>query len=210
MRLRVGPTDAPVLIVAPALFEEANRTRAFTLAVMRAMADQGIATMLPDLPGTGESLVATEDARLTDWRTAFAAARPANGRHVLAIRGGALVGEAAEAAHRYHLSPVTGAAFVRDLLRTRLASGGPLPDRSADGPPIELAGNRIARAMLADLEAASPGPADRTARLASDPAAADIHFPGRPLWRASEPDVDPALAHTLAADVAAWMRSCGG
>ncbi len=55
--LRFGPTNGPVMIVAPPLFEEANRTRAFVVTILRALAERGIASALPDLPGTGESLL---------------------------------------------------------------------------------------------------------------------------------------------------------
>ena len=69
-----GPDTGPVAVVALPLFEEANRTRAFAVTICRALAKRGVASVLPDLPGQGESLVPTEAARLPDWRSAFAAA----------------------------------------------------------------------------------------------------------------------------------------
>src|SRR3954469_12418228 len=62
--LRFGPDTGPVVIAAMPLFEEANRTRAFIVTILRALAAQGIASALPDLPGTGESLIETEHASL--------------------------------------------------------------------------------------------------------------------------------------------------
>ena len=210
----LGPDTGPVVLIAPALFEEANRLRAFTVAVMRGLAARDIGSVLPDLPGMNESLVATEDARLDDWRAAFAAAVPARATYVVAIRGGALVDCAAEVRGRYHLSPPSGADVVRDLVRVRLAGvregGTPFDPAEIDrpGPAIDLSGNAIARDLLVALKAARPSAADRTIRLDSDPRDADRKVAGRPLWRLAEPDDDPALAETLADDIADWIARC--
>jgi hypothetical protein len=199
--LRFGPADAPAVIAAPALFEEGNRTRAMLVDVLRRLADAGIGGVLPDLPGQGESLIPTQDARLTAWREAFAAAARSCARpmHVVAWRGGALVDAQVEAASRWYLSPVAGAALVRDLRRTAQAAG------SAD-----YAGNLIADEMLAELHAAEPSIAEplRVVRLESDPRAADRKIAGPPPWRASEPVTDAALQEVLAQDIAAWVRTC--
>src|ERR1700741_3511005 len=55
--LRFGPDTGPVVIAVIPLFEEANRTRAFIVTILRALAGLGIASAVPDLPGTGESLM---------------------------------------------------------------------------------------------------------------------------------------------------------
>ena len=65
--LRFGPATGPVVIAVMPLFEEANRTRAFMVAMLRALADRGIAGILPDLPGTGESRTEAKDITLSDW-----------------------------------------------------------------------------------------------------------------------------------------------
>ena len=214
--LRFGPTDAPLVLIAPALFEEANRTRAFTVAIMRGLATRGVASALPDLPGTNDSLLPTEEASLADWRTAFAACaagRPALG---FAVRGGALVDGDAMLRGRCHLAPVAGASLVRDLVRVRLAGARDGGDRfdpamlQAPGPPVDLAGNRLSRALVAELDAAVPSRADRTVRLAGDPQAADRKLEGRTLWRSSEPDIDGPLADAVADDLAAWAHACAG
>ena len=205
--LRFGPGDGPVVLAAPALFEEGNRTRAMLVDVLRRLADAGIGGALPDMPGQGESVVATVDARLTDWRQAFAAAArtlQGSGRgpvHVMAWRGGALVDAQVTAASRWYLSPVGGAALVRDLRRVAQAAG------SAD-----YAGNVIADEMLAELAAAEPSIAEplRVVRLESDPRAADRKIAVAPPWRASEPGTDAALQAALAEDIAEWVRACGG
>ena len=71
--LRLGPEDARLVLVLPPLFEEANRTRHFLAEVMRGLAINGIASILPDLPGVNDSPVATVDARLADWHAAIGA-----------------------------------------------------------------------------------------------------------------------------------------
>jgi len=212
--LRLGPTDAPLVLIAPALFEEANRTRAFTVAIMRGLAARGVASALPDLPGTNDSLMRTEDARLEDWRAAFAACAAERRAVGFAVRGGALVDGDADLAGRCHLSPVTGAALVRDMVRARQAGARDSGERfdaaalHSPGPAVELAGNHLSRELMTALEEAQPSRADRVLRLDSEPQPADRRFAGRALWRAAEPAVDAALADAVAADLADWTRTC--
>jgi hypothetical protein len=212
--LRFGPATGPVVIAAMPLFEEANRTRAFIVTILRALADRGIASALPDLPGTGESLIETENTSLNDWNTALSSLTEIIGAersvHGIAIRGGALID--APFASRWHFAPVPGESLVRDLLRTRLAGKDSADDAiELSGPPVELAGNRLSRTLLAQLKATVPvGTAPlRTVRLDSDTQPADHHVPGSPLWRRSEPDNDLVLARLLADDIAAWIATCG-
>ncbi len=72
--LRFGPDTGPVVVVALPLFEEANRTRAFAVTILRALAERGIAGALPDLPGQGESLIPTHATDLAKLRGGFATA----------------------------------------------------------------------------------------------------------------------------------------
>jgi hypothetical protein len=208
--LRFGPASGPVVVAALPLFEEANRTRAFVVTILRGLARRGIGSALPDLPGTGESLIPTADATLTGWRTAYAAAVASLGGTALsaAFRGGALIDGEASVAGRWQLAPVEGSALVRDMMRTRLTAAD-----GSDGDPdkgvIELAGNVISRTLLTDLEQAEPSDG-RVVRLDSDPREADLKLPGAPLWRRAEPGNDPELADLIADDIAAWVRSCVG
>jgi pimeloyl-ACP methyl ester carboxylesterase len=207
--LRFGPATAPVVIVALPLFEEANRTRTFAVALMRLLADRGIASALPDLPGTGESLVQVEDTTLTAMREAMAAAVDHLGTrraYACGIRSGALLDVTAFVHARWHLAPVEGEALTTELLRI---AGKPAP---AEGPLL-AGGNLLTSAMIADLKVATtdaePGPL-RIVRLESDPRSADLKPPGAPLWRRAEPDHDPALAALLADDITTWIRACEG
>ena len=206
--LRFGPESGPIVIAALPLFEEANRTRQFTCTILRALADHGIGSILPDVPGSGESVVATIDAKLSDQRLAYRALKQRLGAHsyALSIRSGALLDTDADLAGRWHLAPQTGADLVRDLERIRAATGK--SDRGDD-----YAGNRLSPEMLVELRDAVPredGGRYRVVRLDTDPRAADATYAGSPLWRRSEPGNDIALAQQLAADISHWIASCEG
>lgn len=201
--LRFGPEHGPTVVVALPLLEEANRTRALAAGILRALASRGIAGALPELPGTGESLVATADLRLADLRRAFAAAVEACAGPIVpvGIRSGALYsfltpdvirGDGG----RWQLSPQTGGELVREWRRLRDAGDGET-----------VAGNRIDPALWAELTDAEPPPA-RVVRLAGDPRPADLTVEGSPPWRRAEPDGDPALVARLADDLAHWVITC--
>lgn len=218
-----GRADGPLVLIAPALFEEANRTRAFTVAILRLLAARGIASVLPDLPGQGESSMPTSEASIMGWREAFAAAAVAAGRErrvagIVAIRAGALIDVFAPVRRRWHLSPTNGDDMLHAFRRVMRAAGEqPFAPRDTigdeDGPPLEVAGNLVSRDLLAELRGVRPfkmqdGSLVRTIRLESDPRVADRKVAGAPLWHRSEPDVDPALAQILADDIAEWVTAC--
>ncbi|MGA1797544.1 hypothetical protein VH567_02035 [Sphingomonas sp. 4RDLI-65] len=204
--LRFGPDTGPIVIAALPLFEEANRTRQFACTILRTLADRGIGSLLPDFPGTGESVVATIDARLSDQRRAYRALAQQLGAHsyALSIRSGALIDTDADLAGRWHLAPHTGADLVRDLDRTRAAAS-----RSGLAPEGEYAGNRLSPEMLSELKDAVPREDGRyqVVRLDTDPRAANATYTGAPLWRRSEPGNDVVLAQQLAADISLWIAS---
>ncbi len=215
--LRFGPDSGPIVVVALPLFEEANRTRAFAVTILRALADRGIAGAMPDLPGQGESLLPTHETDLAKLRAGFAAAVASRNTPVftLAIRSGALLDSEAAATARYHLSPMTGADLRRELIRARQASaresGEPFDPASLDTAtdPVELAGNLTSPTLLAQLTDATPSPDQtRTVRLATEAKPADAKVPGSPLWRRAEPDNDPAFAQAVADDIAHWIATC--
>lgn len=195
--LRFGPDTGPVVVAALPLFEEANRTRAFVVTILRALAERGIASALPELPGQGESLVPTEAATLASLRAGFTAACMRFDRaYAFAVRSGALLDTHAQLAGRCHLVPTTGAELTRELVRLRALNDG-----------NNYAGNLLSRELLVELETAMPAPA-RTIRFEGDAREAEVKLRGTPLWRRAEPDNDPALAALLADDIAAWVRAC--
>lgn len=199
LHLLPGTGNASAIIALPP-YEEANRTRALAATIARALNGRGLTVAIPDLPGTGESLLPTSAARLEDWCNAYAAAAAAMPGHVhgVSIRAGALLDIDADLASRWMLSPQGGASLARELERQRQLGEG------------LIAGNMVAGELLAALAAAEPavtGPI-RTVRLASEAKPADRTIDAAPLWRRAEPDNDRALAALLADDIADWIAAC--
>jgi hypothetical protein len=222
--LRFGPDHGPVMVAALPLLEEANRTRTFVVTLLRALAERGIASVLPDLPGQGESLIPIADLtvlRLAEALEAVTVRLNAEGRltFALGIRSGALLDYCALHQGRWHLSPVTGAELLRDLHRVWLTQERrPAGEQSLDAmiygddEPVVIAGTALSADFLSSLSAAAPfdqpGIPRRLVRLAGDPRPADRLVEGVALWRRAEPGNDPALAARLADDIAAWMKTC--
>ncbi|MET0270242.1 MAG: hypothetical protein ABW173_07420 [Sphingomonas sp.] len=202
-----GPAGGPRLLIVPPLFEEMNFTRATLTAFAIDLAARGIGTWLIDLPGAGESERDLEDVTLDEWRGAVAAAADMLGRpHLAAVRGGALVDDAADVASRWRFAATPGAALIRQMERAqaigdREAGRAPPP---ADGRLRDLIGYRISPALVEAVRAAVPAEAGGPVR------AAPFAGPGVPPWRRAEPAADPALAADMAADMAEWIASCGG
>lgn len=198
-----------VVAVLP-LLEEAARLRGLAAAILRGLAARGLGGVLPDLPGTGDSL----DAELTLLRLGKAlrelvASLDREGRRVYlaSIRSGALLDGSALAFGRWQLSPQTGAELLRDWRRVAKAAGG--TDLST------VAGHAVSPALLAGLDGTEPMTASdrvrlRTVRFLSESRPADLKLPGLPPWRRAEPGHDPAIADTCAADIADWVRACDG
>jgi hypothetical protein len=191
------------LLVLPALFDESNKLRHFTVEVLRRLDMAGIDSFLPDLPGCNESLAPLERQTLGGWRQcAETAAVYFRATHVLAVRGGALCEPDGLPIVRY--VPVTGETLLRGMLRARVIASkeaGLVEDRQAllergrrDG--LELAGYRLGAQMVRDLEGAGPAGGAALANIAQ----ADLGGPG--LWLRAEPDHSSEQADSLAALVA--------
>ena len=200
--MTAGPEGAAwrVLIV-PALFEEANRTRRLLAETMRGLAARGVASVLPDPPGCNESLAPLALQDLASWRAAMtAAAAHFTAAHCLAVRGGALV---APALPGWRLEPT--AAVLRPLLRARTIAAredgreetmaGLLETGRKAG--LELAGYRLGPQLVCDLEIAELAQQRNQQTLTLD------QLGGSALWLRSEPGEDAGLAEALAARIAA-------
>ncbi len=197
--LRYGINYPLQIIIIEPLFEEKNRCRRLLSSVMRGLANNGIGSVLPDLPGTGESLLDISAVSFDDWQDALKAVVDAIKPEVVAsLRGGALLDGAVAAKGCWRFAPETGARIARDLRRTRL-SGSAL-----------YAGHAISDSFLNALESAIPCPLVplRTLRLESDAGDADTRVAGTPLWRRAEPGDDPELAAKLVADLTDWVKQC--
>jgi pimeloyl-ACP methyl ester carboxylesterase len=196
--VRIGDAAAPKILFLPALFEEMNRTRAFTVGVMRRVAAEGYCCVLPDLPGTGESERELGACRWDDWREAAAVAGE-GAVATVSVRGGALLDDAVAAQCRWRLAPVEGASLARDLARSNLAGGGGNAGYPAD------------EALLAALAEAKPAAvAARRVRLEGDSGDADMRLEGAAIWRRSEPHSGSELAALSASDIVKWVRQCAG
>nr|WP_314465798.1 hypothetical protein [uncultured Novosphingobium sp.] len=185
------------LLIVPALFDEGNRLRRFTVEVMRRLDRAGMDSVLPDLPGTNESLsgLPAQDAR--HWQDAMgAAARHFRATHALGLRGGCLFTPPLPA---FHYAPVKGAQILRGMLRARMLASreaGLEEHREAltaaareDG--LVLAGYPLGSALFRDLERLEP--AIGASVIAQD------RIGGSGLWLRAEPDEDAAQADALAA-----------
>ena len=206
--LVAGPSDAAArVLIVPALFEEANRTRRMLVDTMRALADAGVASMLPDLPGCNESLAPLERQSLANWREAIttAVAHFAT-THILSLRGGAIL--APEGLPGWRFAPIGGAQVLRPMLRARtVAAREDGQSETMDGllatgreRGIELAGYRFGAEMIRDLEAGSLAETGHTI-LTLD------QLGGAALWLRSEPGEDASLSTALAARIVADATS---
>lgn len=193
------------LLIVPALFDEGNRLRRFTVETLRALDAAGVDAMLPDLPGTNESEQPLAAQSLVDWQAAMtAAAAHFAATHVLAIRGGALV---APALPGWAYAPVGGAALVRQMVRMRLLAAREAgreerqDDLLATGrvEGLELAGYQLGPALLAGLLEAAP--AGQLATISQG----DIGGAG--LWLRAEPGENAEQSRTLAAHIVAGLTA---
>lgn len=107
------------LLVIPALFDEANKLRRFTLSVMRTLDEAGVDCALPDWPGCNESLAPLTDQTLAMWRAcASHVADRFDATHVLSLRAGALIAPAELRGWRY--VAIEGPKLLAGLLRARI------------------------------------------------------------------------------------------
>jgi hypothetical protein len=211
--LRFGAgADRQVLIIPP-LFDEMNRVRRMLAAAMRDLDARRVGSMLIDLPGCNESLARLEAQSLDSWRAAVAAcAEQLGATHIASLRGGALVDDASALPH-WRLAPAKGSSLLKTMIRTRIAgekeAGKAMSEAelmaAAEAAPLELGGNMLGPAMVAQLATAEPASLTNLAerRLGED-------ITGSPLWLRAEPQDDPAMSASIAADLDRWSASCGG
>lgn len=190
------------LIIIPALFDEGNRMRRFSIEVMRRLDMAGIDCFLPDFPGCNESVQPLDRQDPAIWSKAAAAAtNHFAASHVLGIRGGCMF--TPPGLPTWHYAPVKAAAIVRQMLRARVLSSREAGRdetreelaQAAHASGITLAGYKLGPAFFRAFEAMAP-----------TPAALPIHqdtVGGSGLWLRAEPDEDAAQADTLVALLAA-------
>lgn len=194
------------LLVLPALFDEANRMRRFTLEVLRRLDAAGIDSLIPDLPGSNESAATLGQCDLALWREAASAAAADSGAtHLLAIRGGGFL--LPELLPGWHYGAVKGATILRQMLRARILTAREAGrEENADmlldqglREGIELGGYRLGAGLIGDLQDALPPERAGLVRIDQE------LLGGSPLWLRAEPDEDRAQADALAAVIAVGM-----
>lgn len=197
------------VLVLPAWFDEANKLRRFTLAVMRLLDAAGIDSFLPDLPGCNESLAPCEHQTLTHWRTgAEAAAQHVEATHVLALRTAMLLAPATLPGWVY--AAHSGASLVQRMVRARLLAAREAgrhetrEDLMLQGSTsgLTLAGWPIGPELFAAMAAsgdAQPHPGHAPIEQSE--------LGGAGLWLRSEPSHDPSQAAALAARILGDLRA---
>ena len=215
--LRFGPEAGPIAVVALPLFEEANRTRAFAVTLCRLLAKRGVASVLPDLPGQGESLVPLETLSILDMQSAYdglIAVPDREGRrsYGVGLRSGTLLDALGLLFGRWHFAPQDGSDLLRELTRVKQAEtgrvqplgegwyfDGMLPEDAPD-PPVTIAGNRLSTSLLTELTVKTPfdepGIPRRVVRLDTDPKPADRHVPRHPALAAGRAGQRPCPRRT--------------
>jgi exosortase A-associated hydrolase 2 len=172
------PTNAAsgrCVLIVPPFAEEMNKSRALFTDVAEALAARGVATLLPDLYGTGDSEGEFRDADAALWRTdlersiAWSAAQGWPVTSMLAVRLGSILGAAAARSAGLRLGatvlwqPVLdGKRFLGQFLRLRVAASmmsdtgkesvEQLRAAMRDGALVEVAGYELGAALAEQLE----------------------------------------------------------
>jgi len=207
----------PVILLVPPLYDEANRLRRTLVLTMRALASLGHPSILPDLPGQGDSLLPSDAASVVLWREALAQLASADSAPLLVAswRGGALLDDAAtNAIGWWRMAPQGGASIVKTMMRTRIAGDKEAGRQTsmddlraeAERGSVELAGYALSGRMIAELEAAKP--ADVSPLRQVSVGGSEGQVPGTALWLRAEPGEDRAMAAAMAADISAWSLTC--
>lgn len=223
-RLRRQGAKLPIqVLILPALFDEANRMRRFTVQLMHRLVEHGIGSLLPDLPGQGESEVPLARVDHYAWWQAFdplSALLSRSPTFTVALRGGALLDYALSIHGRFcpqfawRLSPESGASLLRDLDRADRLGGSAEPGYAISAPLRRWMGDTVPRDPD-DPRRVQEEPRTvvhlagvRTVRLDGDERPAEGRLPGTPLWRRAEPGEDAAMVAAAAADIAQWIERC--
>lgn len=193
------------VLFIPALLGEANKMRRFTVQTMRALVQQGIGCVLPDLPGTNESLKLLHDQSVTSWRAAMhAAAEHFNATHIVTIRGGCVCAPSTLPILSY--APQAGANVMRGMLRLHMISereagrettSEKLETMAAE-TGLRIAGYDISPRLYQELIEARPQAAEKSIQ------SGDLGGPG--LWLRAEPSEESEQSQRFAEIIAEWAK----
>lgn len=169
---KAGPV--PCVLVVPPFAEELNKSRRMFTEVALALAERGVATVFPDLHGTGDSAGEFRDADWQGWLDElrhvadWSRAEGWNLTGLLALRLGCplaaefAAGLSTPLQRSVFWQPVTeGERFITQLLRLRVAASmmadqketvGDLRKRFASGETLEVAGYELSPRLIAQLD----------------------------------------------------------
>lgn len=201
--LKFDQGRASRVLILPALFDEANKLRRFTVEMMRRLDAMGIDSFLPDLPGCNESLQPLSEQTLSTWReNAKSVATQVSATHVLSVRAGAMLAEVDLPGWRY--APLIGAKQLRSMQRAQK-----LADREGNLGAEQTKTDNDATNGLVVLNGWTLG-AEMIETLSSDPLPerpqqreiAQSELAGAGLWLRAEPSEDHAQSLALAEIIA--------
>ncbi len=185
--------------------------------MMLRLEEHNIGAILPDLPGTNESMQPQHAMDLDKWASALLSfsEQAENPTHVASFRGGSLVDHKIELPH-WRLSPVKGRSLLRTMMRTRIAAdkesglSTSMSDlmETAHRDVLNLAGNLLNPEMIKQLDSAQPFEFSdtRTVRLESEAKEADAIVNGGPFWLRAEPSDDMDLVTAISNDLIDWVN----
>jgi exosortase A-associated hydrolase 2 len=180
LRRPQGVAQAPCVLIVPPFAEEMNKTRPMLTMVAQGLAARGVASVLPDLYGSGDSEGEFCDADWAVWlddlerAAAWAESRGCGVVRILAVRLGCVL--AAEwlthADRRLERTvlwqPVLdGERFMTQFLRLRVAASmmedrketvGGLREQLRSGETIEVAGYGLSSRLVAQVDVARLAP----------------------------------------------------
>jgi exosortase A-associated hydrolase 2 len=171
---RPAASTGRAVLIAPPFAEEMNKSRRMLSEAARALAARGVATVLPDLGGTGDSSGEFGDADWESWRADLVATAhwsAAEGWPIaalLGVRTGCILGAQAArglpggVTRSAFWQPVTdGGRFLTQFLRLRVAASmmegasetsGGLRERLAREERLEVSGYQLSKRLAAQVE----------------------------------------------------------
>ena len=175
LRKPASEASGRCVLLVPPFAEEMNKSRALFSDVAQALAARGVATLLPDLYGTGDSEGEFRDANAAVWRTdlerciAWSAEQGWPVTSMLAVRLGSILGAAAARSAGLNLratvlwQPVLdGKRFLGQFMRLRVAASmmsdtgketaEQLRAAMSSGSFVEIAGYEIGATLADQLE----------------------------------------------------------
>lgn len=207
----IGEGDAASLLIIPPLFAEHSLMRRQLLLIMRALADAGITSHLPDLPGWNESLLPSSRQSLATWHVAMSeAARHLDASHAFAVRSGALLVPRGLKGWLY--APQSGDKLIRTMIRAqgiadREAGKAEASDQMMDKGRVEglqLVGWDVSSKLFRDLQSADFLGGDLLTVISQEEAG------GSGLWLRAEPGEDLKQAQQIASLIANSILSSSG